>query len=165
MLAALAVYELVGGVSGTRCVVGRFLLTRPADVDMERAVDETDVLIVGAGPAGLSAAIRLKQLAQEAGAELNVCVVEKAAEVGGHTLSGAVLEPRALRELLPDWKERGVSWCTEEGQVWLASGERGGLREGGWSLLAGPPAHASDKRQVWHPDQDWTDPCAHQTAR
>ncbi len=81
---------------------------------MERVADETDVLIVGAGPAGLSAAIRLKQLAQEAGAELNVCVVEKAAEVGGHTLSGAVLEPRALNELLPDWKEREVSYCIEE---------------------------------------------------
>lgn len=81
---------------------------------MERVADETDVLIVGAGPAGLSAAIRLKQLAQEAGAELNVCVVEKAAEVGGHTLSGAVLEPRALNELLPDWKEREVSYCVEE---------------------------------------------------
>lgn len=76
---------------------------------MERVADETDVLIVGAGPAGLSAAIRLKQLAQEAGTELNVCVVEKAAEVGGHTLSGAVLEPRALNELLPDWREREVS--------------------------------------------------------
>lgn len=136
---ALAVYELVGGVGGTRCVVGCSLLTRPADVDMERAVDETDVLIVGAGPAGLSAAIRLKQLAQEAGAELNVCVVEKAAEVGGHTLSGAVLEPRALCELLPDWKERGVSWCTEEGQVWLASGECGGLSRGRLVPACRPP--------------------------
>lgn len=63
-----------------------------------------DVIIVGAGPAGLSAAIRLKQLAQEAGKELSVCILEKGAEVGAHILSGAVLETRALDELIPDWK-------------------------------------------------------------
>jgi electron-transferring-flavoprotein dehydrogenase len=67
-----------------------------------------DVAIIGAGPAGLSAAIRLAQLAKEAGAELTICVVEKGSEVGAHILSGAVLEPRALNELLPDWKERGA---------------------------------------------------------
>ena len=75
---------------------------------MTRVADETDVLIIGGGPAGLSAAIRLKQLCKESGSDLRVVVVEKAAEMGGHTLSGAVLEPRALNELLPDWKERGV---------------------------------------------------------
>ncbi|RUS22333.1 hypothetical protein BC937DRAFT_89633 [Endogone sp. FLAS-F59071] len=74
----------------------------------ERDVDETDVVIVGAGPAGLSAAIRLKQLANEKGKELRVMVVEKAGELGAHTLSGAVLEPRALNELIPDWKEKGA---------------------------------------------------------
>src|SRR5690349_4127452 len=65
------------------------------DVDMERFVDETDLLIVGGGPAGLSAAIRAKQLAAEQGKELRVCVVEKASEVGAHILSGACLDPVA----------------------------------------------------------------------
>ena len=69
---------------------------------------ECDVLIVGAGPAGLSAAIRLGQLAQTAGQTLTIMVVEKGSEVGAHILSGAVLEPRALNELLPDWRERGA---------------------------------------------------------
>lgn len=75
---------------------------------MSREADECDVVIVGAGPAGLSAAVRLKQLAGESGSDVRVCVVEKAPEVGGHTLSGAVMEPRALQELFPDWKERGA---------------------------------------------------------
>ncbi|KAI8050359.1 mitochondrial electron transfer flavoprotein-ubiquinone oxidoreductase [Syncephalis plumigaleata] len=74
----------------------------------ERFVDEADVVIVGGGPAGLSAAIRLKQLEQETGKELRVVVVEKAGAIGAHTLSGAVLEPRALNELLPNWKELGA---------------------------------------------------------
>jgi len=66
-----------------------------------------DVVIVGGGPAGLSAAIRLKQRAAEAGAEISVCVLEKGSEIGAHILSGAVIDPRGLDELLPDWREQG----------------------------------------------------------
>ncbi|KAH7882866.1 hypothetical protein F5I97DRAFT_1815644 [Phlebopus sp. FC_14] len=73
---------------------------------VERVTEEVDVCIVGAGPAGLSAAIRLKQLEQERGKEFRVVVLEKGAEVGSHILSGAVIEPRALNELLPDWSLR-----------------------------------------------------------
>ncbi|WP_442903837.1 NAD(P)/FAD-dependent oxidoreductase, partial [Gilvimarinus sp. 1_MG-2023] len=67
-----------------------------------------DVVIVGAGPSGLSASIRLAQLAQEQGQELTICVVEKGSEVGAHILSGAVIETRALDELLPDWQALGA---------------------------------------------------------
>eukprot|EP01116_Phalansterium_solitarium_P016993 TRINITY_DN4077_c0_g1_i1.p1 TRINITY_DN4077_c0_g1~~TRINITY_DN4077_c0_g1_i1.p1 ORF type:complete len:596 (+),score=-0.47 TRINITY_DN4077_c0_g1_i1:74-1789(+) len=74
----------------------------------ERVADECDVVIVGAGPSGLGAAIRLKQLAQKDGKDVRVCVVEKGSEVGRHILSGAVIEPRALTELIPDWKEKGA---------------------------------------------------------
>src|ERR1700760_2852768 len=66
-----------------------------------------DVVIVGAGPAGLCAAIRLKQLAAAAGAEVSVAVLEKGSEIGAHILSGAGIDPQALDELIPDWKGRG----------------------------------------------------------
>ena len=75
---------------------------------VERESMEFDVVIVGAGPSGLATAIRLRQLCEERGSDLSICIVEKGSEVGAHILSGAVLEPRALEELLPDWKERGA---------------------------------------------------------
>ncbi|MGH8301762.1 MAG: NAD(P)/FAD-dependent oxidoreductase, partial [Steroidobacteraceae bacterium] len=75
---------------------------------MDREVMRFDVLIIGAGPAGLSAAIRLRQLCQAQGRDFSVCVIEKGAGVGAHILSGAVLDPIALDELLPDWKPRGA---------------------------------------------------------
>lgn len=90
---------------------------------------EFDVVIVGAGPAGLAAAIRLKQKASEAGAELSVVVVEKGSEVGAHILSGAVIDPRSLDELLPDWRTSGCPLAqtpvTENHHWWLTkSGKR-----------------------------------------
>ena len=75
---------------------------------MERESMEFDVVIVGAGPSGLSTAIRLRQLCAEHDSDLSICIVEKGSEVGAHILSGAVLEPRTLDELFPDWKERGA---------------------------------------------------------
>ena len=72
----------------------------------QRESMEYDVVIVGAGVAGLAAAIRLKQLAEEKGREISVCVLEKGSEVGAHILSGAVIDPRAIEELIPDWREK-----------------------------------------------------------
>ena len=82
---------------------------------MAREQMEYDVVIVGAGPSGLAASIRLKQLAAAAEREISVCVIEKGSEVGAHILSGAVFEPRALNELIPDWRERGAPLLTPAG--------------------------------------------------
>ena len=95
---------------------------------IERESMEFDVVIVGAGPAGLSTACRLAQLAQENDTELMICVVEKGSEVGAHILSGAVMEPRAMNELFPNWKELGAPLNTPvtEDQIFLLKDEHKG---------------------------------------
>lgn len=97
---------------------------------MERETMEFDVVIVGGGPAGLSAAIRLRQLALERQQELSICVLEKGSEIGAHTLSGAVFESRALDELLPDWQAQGAPLDTPvcEDQVMLFTSPERALR-------------------------------------
>jgi len=81
--------------------------------EIQRESMEYDVIIVGAGPSGLSTAIKLKQLAIENQSEISICIVEKGSEVGAHILSGNVIDPRALNELIPDWKEKGAPLKTE----------------------------------------------------
>ena len=96
----------------------------------EREVMEFDVVVVGAGPSGLSTAIKLKQLANEKGQELNVCLLEKGSEVGAHILSGAVFETRALDELFPNWQELGAPLSTKvtEDHIYLLNNETGSTK-------------------------------------
>ncbi len=103
---------------------------------MERDSMEYDVVIVGAGPSGLAAACKLRQLAEASGQELTVCVVEKGSEVGAHILSGAVIEPRAMNELFPNWKELGAPLNTPVtgDEVYFLTSETKGVKTPGFAI-------------------------------
>ncbi|WP_249180307.1 electron transfer flavoprotein-ubiquinone oxidoreductase [Burkholderia ambifaria] len=103
-----------------------------------------DLVIVGGGPAGLSAAIRLKQLAAEKGTEIGVCVLEKGSEIGAHILSGAVMDPRAITELFPDWKKQGAPLTVEVSEDrFLFLSEKSAVTTPNWALPANFQNHGN----------------------
>ena len=114
---------------------------------MERESMEFDLVVVGGGPAGLATAIRFAQLALENEQEITVCLVEKGSEIGAHILSGAVVEPRALNELFPDWQAMGapLNNPVTDDDIYYLVDDHQGMKLPGWlipSALHNPGNHA-----------------------